>query len=37
MNLKKMLGNKNETIKEMRKKLNVYEPNTIEDDEREEE
>ena len=36
-NLKKMIGSKNETIKEMRKKLNVYEPNTIEDDEREEE
>jgi hypothetical protein len=36
-NLKKMLGSKNATIKEMREKLNVYEPNTIEDDEREEE
>ena len=36
-NLKKMLGSKNATIKEMRGKLNVYEPNTIEDDEREEE
>ena len=36
-NLKKMLGSKNATIKEMRNKLNVYEPNTIEDDEREEE
>eukprot|EP00090_Calanus_glacialis_P006480 TRINITY_DN15044_c0_g1_i1.p1 TRINITY_DN15044_c0_g1~~TRINITY_DN15044_c0_g1_i1.p1 ORF type:complete len:315 (-),score=121.21 TRINITY_DN15044_c0_g1_i1:113-1057(-) len=36
-NLKKMLGSKNATIKEMRNKLNVYEPNTVEDDEREEE
>jgi hypothetical protein len=30
-----MLGSKNTTIKEMREKLNVYEPNTVEDDERE--
>jgi len=36
-NLKKMLASKNSAIKEMRKKLNVYEPNTIDDDEREEE
>ena len=36
-NLKKMLANKNDTIKEMRKKLNTYEPDTVEDDEREEE
>ena len=36
-NLKKMLGSKNATTREMRNKLNVYEPNTIEDDEREEE
>ena len=36
-NLKKMLASKNDTIKEMRKKLNTYEPETVEDDEREEE
>jgi len=35
-NLKKMLGSKNATIKEMRKKLSVYEPSEINDDEREE-
>jgi len=36
-NLKKMLSSKNATIKELRQKLNVYEPSTINDDEREEE
>jgi len=36
-NLKKMLGSKNATIKEMRAKLDVYEPSTVNDDEREEE
>ena len=35
-NLKKMLASKNDTIKEMRKKLNAYEPDTACDDEREE-
>ena len=33
-NLKKMLNSKNSTIKDLRKKLNVYEPNN--EDEREE-
>ena len=35
-NLKKMLASKNDTIKEMRKKLNAYEPDTNCDEEREE-
>ena len=35
-NLKKMLASKNDTIKEMRKKLNAYEPNTNCDEQREE-
>ena len=35
-NLKKMLASKNDTIKEMRKKLNTYEPDTACDEEREE-
>ena len=35
-NLKKMLASKNDTIKEMRRKLNAYEPETACDDEREE-
>ena len=35
-NLKKMLASKNDTIKEMRKKLNAYEPDTACDEEREE-
>ena len=36
-NLKKMLSSKNATIKELRQKLNVYEPNITNDDEHEEE
>jgi len=35
-NLKKMLASKNDTIKEMRRKLNAYEPDTACDDEKEE-
>ena len=35
-NLKKMLASKNDTIKEMRKKLNAYEPDTNCDEQREE-
>ena len=35
-NLKKMLASKNDTIKEMRRKLNAYEPETACDDEKEE-
>ena len=36
-NLKKMLSSKNATIKELRQKLNVYEPNAVNEDECEEE
>ena len=35
-NLKKMLASKNETIKEMRRKLNAYEPDNACDDDKEE-
>ena len=35
-NLKKMLASKNDAIKEMRRKLNAYEPDTVCDDEKEE-
>ena len=36
-NLKKMLASKNESIKEMRKKLIKYEPENLTDEEKEEE
>ena len=35
-NLKKMLASKNDTIKQIRKKLDVYEPEVTCDDEKEE-